>query len=85
MYQFEGNEDAMKDFLNNPATMLNRETKKKKALEVISPPSAGKNWFFDPVLIFMGSTGQIQNSNKNTNFSLGNCFNKRVVLQRTKF
>jgi hypothetical protein len=54
MYQFQGNEDAMKDFLNNPATMLNRETKKKKGSEVISPPSAGKNWFFDPVTYIHG-------------------------------
>jgi hypothetical protein len=59
--------------------MLNRETK-KELYEVISPPSAGKNWFFDPLLIFMGSTGQIQSANKSTNFALDNCFSKRVLF-----
>jgi hypothetical protein len=78
MYQFDSNTETVCGILTSLASMLNRETKKK--LEVISPPNAGKNWFFDPLLIFMGCTGQIHNTNKSTNFALDNCFNKRVLF-----
>jgi hypothetical protein len=30
-------------------------TKKKTSIELVSTPSSGKNWFFDPILQFMGS------------------------------
>lgn len=67
------------DFLETLAKVLHRVTK-KNCLEVISPLSADKNWWFDPLFIFMGSTDQIQNANKSTNFPLDNCFNKRVLF-----
>jgi hypothetical protein len=77
MFQFNSDEDSAISFCSNLASLLNRETRKKNCLEIISPPSSGKNWFLDPLLTFMTSKGQISNAKKGNNFPLDNCFNKR--------
>jgi hypothetical protein len=80
MFQFGNSEDQVISFCTNLSKLLNRETKKQNCLEIISPPSSGKNWFLDPLLIFMTSKGQISNAKKGNNFPLDNCFNKRVLF-----
>lgn len=72
--------DGVEEFLTVLANVLNRRTHKKNSIEIVSPPSAGKNWFFDPLFIFLGSHGQIKNVTKYTNFAFDNCFNKRVLF-----
>jgi hypothetical protein len=78
-FQFNGDINLISEFLSNLCNVLNRLSGKRNTVEVISPPSSGKNWFFDPILTFMGSYGQIMNAKKNTQFPLDNCFNKRVL------
>jgi hypothetical protein len=51
-----------------PSELLNRETKKKICVEVVSPPGVGKIVFSDPLLIFMGCHEQIMNAKKIINF-----------------
>ena len=79
LFQF-GAEDAIKSFLEDVVSLLDRRNAKKHCLETESPPSAGKNYFFDPIFLFMGSMGQIGNANRNNMFAFDNCFNKRVLL-----
>jgi hypothetical protein len=78
-FQFNGDEESVVNFLQVCASVLNRETQKKNCIEILSPPSAGKNWFIDPILVFMCCHGQIMNAKKGSQFPLDNCFNKRVL------
>jgi len=48
------NIEGIKGFLINMPQLLNRQTKKRNSLEIVSPPSAGKKCYFDPLLIFVG-------------------------------
>jgi hypothetical protein len=79
IYQF-GSEDGVKDFLQCMYDVLSRRHNKKNALEIESPPSAGKNYMIDPLLLFMGSVGQVANMSRSNQFGFDNCFNKRVCL-----
>lgn len=79
MYQF-GSEDGVMAFLDDVVKLLDRKESKKNCLEICSPPSAGKNFFIDPLLLYLGSFGQIANANRNNMFAFDNCFNKRVLL-----
>jgi len=79
LFQF-GSEDAIRGFLEDVVSLLDRKNPKKNCLEIESPPSAGKNFFFDPIFLLMGSMGQIANANRNNMFAFDNCFNKRVLL-----
>jgi hypothetical protein len=60
--------------------MLDRKNPKLNCFEIQSPPSAGKNYFIDPILLVMGTFGQITNANINNMLAYDNCFNKRVAL-----
>jgi uncharacterized protein YacL (UPF0231 family) len=79
MYQF-GCMDGVKQFLQDLLNILDRRLPKKNAFEIESAPSSGKNYFIDPILLYMGSFGQITNCNRNNQFAFDNCFNKRVCL-----
>lgn len=80
LFQCGGTEDGVKQFLIDLLNIMDKRLNKKNTLEVVSPPSAGKNWFFDSIFIFCGCSGQVLNANKNTNFPLDQCFGKRVLI-----
>jgi hypothetical protein len=75
-----GSSDGVKDFIQTLYDVLSRRHNKKNALEIESPPSAGKNFFMDPLLLWMGSVGQVANMSRSNQFGFDNCFNKRVCL-----
>jgi hypothetical protein len=79
-FQVGPSNEAKVAFLNDIVQWLDRRIPKRNAFEVESPPSAGKNWFFDPILLYMGSIGQIANASRNNQFAFDSCFNKRVLL-----
>jgi hypothetical protein len=68
LFQFNQSDELVSDFLSTLYSVLDRKTCKKNCLEVISPPTSGKNWFFDPILLFMCSVGQIKNAKKRFQF-----------------
>jgi hypothetical protein len=78
LYQFDGQEECVKGFLIDLLNILDRKYAKRNCL-VVSPPTSGKNWFFDSILIFSITDGQIQNAKKSCQFPLDNCFNKRIL------
>lgn len=47
---------------------------------VISPPSAGKNFFFDAVRDYFLNCGQMNNPNRYNQFAYQDCHNKRVIF-----
>lgn len=78
-YQFE-TEDAIVDFMTNVFNVCERRIPKLNTICVVSPPSAGKNFFFDMILAFYWTKGQMGNPNKNNLFAYAECVNKRIVL-----
>lgn len=79
MHQFY-EEEYVIDFLQTLVNLLNKNLNKMNAMEIVSPPCGGKNWFFDSVCTFCVSYGQIQNHNKNSRFSLENAIGKRINM-----
>lgn len=59
---------------------LERKTPKVNCLEVISEPSAGKNWFFDCISSFYINVGYIANFNRTQSFPLQDCFDRRILI-----
>lgn len=49
-------------------------------MEIVSPPSAGKNFFFDPVLSFYINRGTIRNFNRYTSFPLQDTVGRRILV-----
>jgi hypothetical protein len=80
LHQLDGIDELVFQFLNNLKQVLNREIPKKNCIEVIAPPTSGKNWFFDVILTFCITHGQIMNAKGSNQFPMDNCFNKRVLF-----
>lgn len=80
MYQFEGNHTIIQTFLLDLIKILDRRLPKVNCFFVLSPPSAGKNFFFDCVLHYFFSFGQIGNFGKFQQFPLQECVAKRILL-----
>lgn len=78
-FQFKEDEFVI-DFLEKLSKVINRETKKRNAIEVVSPPTSGKSWFFDSICTFCISWGQIQNHNRHSRFALENAIGKRINI-----
>lgn len=79
-YQFDDNELAIYDFLCDVYDVCERKVPKLNSILVYSPPSAGKNFFFDFILSFYLNKGQMGNPNKHNNFAFQECFNRRIIL-----
>lgn len=53
---------------------------KKNCFFIESPPNAGKNLFFDAVIHYFFSFGQVGSFIKHTNFPLMECDDKRILI-----
>ena len=67
-FQCGGDEDATMDFVNTLYNVLERKVPKLNCMVIMSPPSAGKNYFFDAVKDFYLNCGHLCNANKFNNF-----------------
>lgn len=79
-YQFDDDVVQIKSFLNTFYNVLERKLPKCNTICVWSPPSAGKNFFFDVYLHYLMNYGQLGIMNKTNNFSLQEATSKRVLL-----
>lgn len=80
LYQYNYSEAEVAKFLTRVVDILDRRVPKRNCMEVIGRPCSGKNYFFDPIFLFCGSSGQVMNANKYQQFPLDNCVNKRVMF-----
>ncbi|UGV24202.1 MAG: putative nonstructural protein [SAfia-400D ambidensovirus] len=80
LFQFNNNLDRVQQFLKDLFNLLDRITPKKNCMFILSPPNAGKNYFFDAVIHFFLNFGQIGNFNRYNNFPLMECVNRRIIL-----
>ncbi len=79
-FQFGNNELDIYDFMCSVYDICERKIAKLNSLLIYSPPSAGKNFFFDMIMSFYINKGQMGNPNKYNNFAFQECFNKRILL-----
>lgn len=74
-------EELIFEFLNNLYNVCEKKIPKKNSIYVVSyEPSAGKNFFFDPIITFYLNTGHIANFNKYSNFPLQDAVNRRILM-----
>lgn len=79
-FQFGNEQDEVSNFVNNLYNLIEKLVPKKNCLEVVSPPSAGKNFFFDPFLSFYINRGTIRNFNRFSNFPLQDTVGRRILV-----
>lgn len=79
-YQCNDDEGLIIEFLTNLVNVLDRRVPKLNAFLVISPPSAGKNFFFDMIFGLLLSYGQLGQANRHNLFAFQEAPNKRVLL-----
>ncbi|AWA28230.1 NS1 [Iteravirus sp.] len=75
---FDSIEDAKCKFITDLYEILEKKHQKTNTFQIVSPPSAGKNFFIETVLAFYWNTGVIQNFNRYNNFPLMEAVNRRV-------
>ncbi|XP_049273758.1 uncharacterized protein LOC125759329 [Rhipicephalus sanguineus] len=79
-FQFDENHNEIAEFVNNLYMLVEKMVPKKNCIEVVSPPTAGKNFFFDAVLSFYINRGTIRKFNRFSNFPLQDTVGRRILL-----
>lgn len=69
-----------REFLKDVFNIMERRLPKTNSISIISPPSGGKNFFFDMILSFYLNTGNIQNFTKNNAIPFQDCIYRRALL-----
>jgi len=67
-------------FVQNLFDVLDKRIPKKNTIDVLSPPSCGKTWFFDMICDFYINVGHMKNFTKYSQFPLQDCRERRVLL-----
>jgi hypothetical protein len=86
-HQFDDDENSIKEFLQNLVNVLDWQPEDRPGVNikcntflVHSPPSAGKNFFFDTIFTLLLNLGQLGTANKSNNFAFQDAANRRVIL-----
>ncbi len=79
-FQYDDDELAIMDFLYDVWAVVERKLAKCNCICVVSPPSGGKNFFFDTILAFCLNKGQLGNPNKYNHFAFQEAYGKRIIL-----
>lgn len=79
-YQFNEDEEDICHFLTSVVDIIDKRLTKCNALAVISPPNAGKNFFFDMIFALCLNYGQLGQANRYNVFAFQEAPNKRVLL-----
>ena len=72
--------EKMFEFCNQLLDIIEYRTSKTNCFVVISPPSAGKNFFFDGIRDYFLNAGQMNNPNKYNQFAYQDCHNRRIIF-----
>lgn len=79
-HQFDSDGEVIFEFLQTVYNVCDRKIPKLNSICIISPPSAGKNFFFDAIAAYFLSYGMFGTANKNNSFSWADGAGKRLVL-----
>lgn len=80
LFQFDRSTEHILKFLRELVAVIDRLVPKKNTLYVLSPPNAGKNYFFDCCLHYCINFGQMGNFNRYCNFPMMECVDRRIIL-----
>lgn len=80
LFQFDNDESEICRFLNTLVDIFDKKISKKNTICVLSPPSAGKNFFFDMILAISLNYGQLGQANRHNVFAFQEAPNKRILL-----
>ncbi|KAH7938675.1 hypothetical protein HPB51_028806 [Rhipicephalus microplus] len=78
-FQFHGIHEEVSAFINILYSLVEKAIP-KNCMEIVSPASAGKKLFFDPVLSFYINHGTIRNFNRYTSFPLQDTVGRRILV-----
>lgn len=86
-FQFSDDEKKIIKFLQILVNVIDKQpdgypdiNPKNNCIVVLSPPSAGKNFFFDTIFALLLNFGQLGSANKHNVFSFQDMANRRIVL-----
>nr|WPR17924.1 MAG: rep 40 protein helicase [Chemarfal virus 36] len=87
IYQFDDDDSQIKEFLQNLVNVVDFQPEcnpgsniKCNTFLIHSPPSAGKNFFFDALFTLCLNLGQLGTANKSNNFAFQDAANRRIIL-----
>lgn len=80
LFQFNDDIDAISNFLTTVVDIVDKKIPKLNTLVILSPPSAGKNFFFDTVFAVCLNYGQLGKANRFDQFAFQEAPNKRILL-----
>nr|WEY02535.1 MAG: non-structural protein [Canine parvovirus] len=72
--------DSKKQFVIDLINVTDMNIPKCNCFLVVSPPSGGKNFFFDAVKDYYLNVGQMQNPNRYNTFAYQDCHNRRLLI-----
>lgn len=78
--QFDDNIERITEFLGTLIDIFDKKIPKLNTIAIYSPPSAGKNWFFDMIFALCLAYGQFGIANKNNQFAFQDAPNQRIIL-----
>lgn len=73
-------DDMKYQFVYNLINVIEMAIPKCNCFLIISPPSAGKNFFVDAIKDYFLNVGQMQNPNKYNTFAYQDCHNRRMLI-----
>ncbi|XP_050528148.1 uncharacterized protein LOC126898252 [Daktulosphaira vitifoliae] len=79
-FQFDGDFERIHKFVYDLFDVVEKNVPKRNTLSVLSPPNAGKNFFFDAVCSYFLNYGIISTLNKHSPFGYQDMDNRRIVL-----
>lgn len=79
-YQFNHNIHHIQYFYECIFNVADKKIPKKNTIFILSPPNAGKNFFFDAFIHYCINVGQMGNFNRYCTFPLMECVDKRIII-----
>nr|QOD39459.1 NS1 [uncultured densovirus] len=79
-FQFNNDSEAIHCFMTDVFNIVERKLPKLNTMLVISPTSAGKNWFFDMICNFYLNVGHLGNPNRYNPFAFQDAHTRRIIM-----
>nr|QOD39565.1 NS1 [uncultured densovirus] len=79
-FQFDNDDEVIGEFVQTLYNILERKVPKLNTIMIVSPPSAGKNFFFDAIKDYYINVGQLGNANKFNAFPFQDAEGRRLVM-----
>lgn len=79
-HQCNDDDEQVLIFLNALVDIIDKRIPKCNCLVIYSPPSAGKNFFFDMIFALLMNYGQLGTANKHNVFAFQEAPNKRIIV-----